>query len=120
MMQRQIAQHLLALGSQREQHLAAVLASARSPDVSGLHQTVHQFDRAVVLDLETLGKLSDRGPHVSGEAFDAEHQLVLPGFQAHGTGRLFTEGEEAAYLITQLRQRFVIRQGECFHAADYK
>jgi hypothetical protein len=104
MMQRQITQDLLALGSEREQHVATVFSGARSTDVSGLDQAVHEFDRTVMLDLQTLSEFSDRGPHVSGEAFDTEHQLVLPGFQARGTGRLFTEGKKAAYLITQLRQ----------------
>jgi hypothetical protein len=44
---------------------------------------------------------------------------MLPWLQARGTGRPFAKCEEAAYLITQFRQRFVIRQGEYFHAADY-
>jgi hypothetical protein len=104
MMQRQITQDLLAFGSEREQHLAAVFSGAQPADVSGLDQAVHELDRTVMLDLQTLGEFPNRGPHVSGEAFYAEHQLVLPGFQARGTGRLFTEGEKAAYLVAQLRQ----------------
>ena len=49
----------------------------------------------------------------------AEQELVLPWLQARGTSRLFAEREEPPDLVTQFRQCFIVRQGECFHAADY-
>ena len=71
--------------------------------ISGGRKAVHEFDRAVVLDLQTLRYFTNRGPRLLRQPLQAQHELVLSWLQARGTGRLFTEREEAAYLITQLR-----------------
>jgi hypothetical protein len=67
------------------------------------YQAIDEFDRAVVLDLQTLRDFANRGPRPLRQPLQAQHELVLSWLQARGTGRLFTEREEAAYLITQLR-----------------
>src|SRR5262249_38424251 len=73
----------------------------------------------MVLDLQPLGQFSDGGAHAARQAFQSQHKLMLAWFQARGSCSLLAERQKAAYLITQLRQRPVIRQGEYFHAADY-
>jgi hypothetical protein len=69
----------------------------------------------VVFNLQTLRQVSDAWPHPSRQTFERQHQLVLARFQARAPGSLLTEMQEAPDLVTQLRQRLIVRQGEGLH-----
>ena len=103
-MQRELAQYLFALGSQRKQHLAPVLASAVPPHVTARRQPVHQFDRAVVLNLHPLRQFADSRTRSRRQTLQGQHQLVLPRFETGFPGSLFAEVKKTADLIAQLRQ----------------
>ena len=104
MVQRQPAEYALAFGTERQKHFPPIFAGPYAPDKPGSRQTVHQFDRAVVLNLQPFGKLADRRPHITRQAFQSQHELMLPWFQARGACGVLAERQKAAYLITQLRQ----------------
>jgi hypothetical protein len=91
MVQRQVLQHFFPFGSQGEQHLTAILAPARPPNVARGGKPVHEFHGAVVLNLQSLSEFPNGRPRRSRQPFQAEHQLVLSWFQARGSGRLFAE-----------------------------
>ena len=44
---------------------------------------------------------------------------MLARLQTDGPRCAFAVGKEKADLETEFRQGLVVRQGECFHAADY-
>jgi hypothetical protein len=90
-MQGQLSQCPLTLGRKRQQDLAPIFATARPADVARGHQSIHKFDRTVVLNLQTLRQFSNSGPTLGGQPFQSEHQLVLSGLQTRATGRLFAE-----------------------------
>ncbi|HST09091.1 MAG TPA: hypothetical protein VLL05_01845 [Terriglobales bacterium] len=99
-----MSQHLLTPGSEEQQHLTPVFPAPHPPDIPRSYEPVYEFHGAMVLDLQTLSQFADGGTHLAGQPFQTEHQLVLSWLQARGTGRLLTEREKAAYLVTQFRQ----------------
>jgi len=118
MMQRQLGEHLLTLGSEREQYLAAVVLRPRAVDKSSRFQTIHQFHGAMVADLHAIRQFADSRTNPGRHALDRQHKLVLAALQSRLFNRLLAEMKEAADLVAELRQRLVIRQGELLHAAD--
>ena len=86
-------------------------------EASGL-QAVHQFHGAVVADLHAVGQFANPRPHPGRHALDGQHELILAPLQARLLHHLLAEVEKAANLVTELRQRLIVRQGELLHAAD--
>src|ERR1700678_73483 len=68
-MERELAQNLFALWSQGKKPLATIFASAMAPHVTARGQPVHQFDRAVMLNLQPLRQFADPGPRPRGHTF---------------------------------------------------
>src|SRR5712691_990137 len=54
MMKSELAQHLLALRSKRQQDFAAIILGPRAMDKSSTFEPVHQFDGAVMADLHAV------------------------------------------------------------------
>ena len=52
-------QKALALGRKLHMHFALVISTAVLLDETPLREPVHQFDNAVVLELEPLGEIRD-------------------------------------------------------------
>jgi hypothetical protein len=109
-MEREVAQNLLAFCSQGKQHLTPILAGAMTFHVTARGQPVHQFDRAVMLNLQPLREFADPGARSSGQTLHRQHQLVLPRLEAGFPGGLLAEMKETADFVTQLRQRLIISQ----------
>ena len=55
----QLVEHVLAARRELHINLAPVLLSAGARDQAFLDQTIDQFDRAVMLDLQALGEIGD-------------------------------------------------------------
>lgn len=64
--QREIAQDLLALRSQLQEHFAPVGTARLPAHISGFGEAIHEFDRAVMLDVKARREFSDTRPHISG------------------------------------------------------
>ena len=59
MMQREFPEDLFALRRECKQNLATVLVATLSIDITSCRQPVHQFDCAVMLNLEPFGQFAD-------------------------------------------------------------
>src|SRR5882724_13248617 len=117
MSDRQLPQHLFALGSETQQYLTPIFTRAVSPHQPAGGQPVHEFDRAVVLDLHSFSQCPDSRAHSGRQALEHQHQLVLLRFQAHFPGSLFTEAKKQANLIAQFRQCLIVGKGQSFFHA---
>ena len=62
-------------GGELHMHLAPVLVAAGARDQALLHQPVHQLDRAVMLDLQALGKIGDARLFAVRLALDGQHAV---------------------------------------------
>jgi len=92
----------------RQQNFAAVGTAARALQQTASLQAVHQFDCAVVLDLQTLREHSDGRPLRCRETLDGQQCLMLLGFHPGVTSRLFTEIYEPANFVAELRERLIV------------
>jgi hypothetical protein len=118
MMKRQLSYHFLALGGERQQHLAAVLRSPRPMNEPTSFQAVHQFHGAVVADLQPAGQLSNPRTHSRRHSLDCQHHLILAAFHPGLLYRLLAEVKKAANLVTEFRQRLIVRQTKLLHRED--
>ena len=74
---------LLRAGSGQQKSLAApILRIDLPPYEAGLGRPIDQLDGGVVLQLELLGDIADRGRSTAGEAPNREKQLMLVGSDA--------------------------------------
>jgi hypothetical protein len=73
MMEREFLQHLLALGGERQHNFTPIIATASAFDESTGSKTVYQFDRTVMLDLETVGKFADARARAARQALQGKH-----------------------------------------------
>lgn len=62
-------------------NFAAIFRPALAAHKSGGFQAVHQFNGAVVLDLEALGDFSDLGADILRQPFEREKKLMLARLQ---------------------------------------
>ena len=108
----QFAKHLFALGSKPQQHLTPVIARPASPHQASGGKPVHQFDGAVVLDLQPLSQGSNSGAQSVRQSLEGQHQLVLLRFQPHFPRCLFAEVKKAANLIAQFGQGLVVGKSQ--------
>src|SRR6185437_16206608 len=83
-------------------------------------QTVHQLHRAMMLNLKAFRQLTNARPDAFRQPFYSQHKLVLARLNVGCTGHSFAEMQKPPDLMTQLRKRFVVRQGEFFHAPIYR
>ena len=112
----QFAKYFFAFRSQPQQDLATVIPRTASPHQASGGKAVYQFDRAVVLQLQSLGQRSNRRVQPVGQSLEGQHQLVLLRFQPHFPRCLFAEVKEAANLVAQFGQRPVIGESRSvFH-----
>jgi len=77
-------------------------------DISASSQTVRQFHRAVVPDLQPSGQVPNPGTGSMRQAHDGQHQLVLGGFQPMPASRQLAEVKEPADVMAEIRQGFVV------------
>ena len=70
MMNEKLAQDLLAFGGQREKDLTTIIARAMAAHIPARGQTVHQLNRAVMLNLQALRQLADSWANILGQTFN--------------------------------------------------
>src|SRR5260370_32281364 len=118
MMRRQFAEDLLPFGRKRQQHFAAIVLSTSAVDKSPRLEAVHQLHGAVVADLHAIRQFANQRANSSRRSLYRQDELVLAALPTGALHHLLAEVKEAANLVTELRQRLVVRQGELLHAAD--
>jgi hypothetical protein len=108
MVQRQMLQNPLALGRKLHVHFTLVISTADLLDETPLREPFHQFDGAVVMELETLSEIRDARRRAVSRTLHGEHELMVLRLQSRAPGRVLTEAQEAANLVTEFRQGLVV------------
>ena len=112
MVEREFPQERFAVGGERDKDLPPVRRAPVTRDKLLTHRPINQFDRTVMLQLEPLGEVADRGIFPVGEALQGEHQLMLLRFQSRRVGGLLAEMYEAPDLEAKRRQRPIFLNGK--------
>jgi hypothetical protein len=104
-------------------YLAPVLLAPGARDQAFLCQPVHQFDGAVVLDLEPFGEVGNTRLLVIRFALDGQQELMVLWFDSRLVGRCLAEAKETPDLIAKIGQRLVIGEFDalqvCHSRAEY-
>jgi hypothetical protein len=117
--EREFPEQVLAFGGQGEQHFAPVLTVPLAANVAAVREAVCQLHRAVRLDLQPLGQYTDSWLLSRGKSPYCQQELMLASLDPGLAGRLFAEAEKPPNLVTELRQRLIIREGERFHCRSH-
>jgi hypothetical protein len=100
---------LLRTGRGQQKSLTApIFAIDLPPYESSLGRPVDELDGGVVLQLQLLGEIADRGRSAAGETADREKQLMLVGRDALCTGRILGEPHEDAKGVPEVSQGAVV------------
>jgi len=81
---------------------------AAAPNQAAVHESVDQLDGGVVSDLQALGQHADRRHPRALDALHLKQEQVLLRLEPRGPGHLFADPQEAAHLIAQIGQRYVV------------
>jgi hypothetical protein len=100
MQERKPAQDLLALWREVDDDASLISFIPRTGDETSIHQSINQLNRTMMLKLEALGQLTDRGFPPGRQALEREQQLVLLGDKACLACRLLAKAQKAPDLIT--------------------
>jgi len=103
MVQRKLAQSLLALRRQPDSHLSLVRSVGRAEHKSSLHQPVQQSTHAVMPQLKPFCEIGDRGPLRARISTYRQEQLVLPRFETGGDSGPLAESQKSPNLVTEFR-----------------
>lgn len=98
------------LGAPREaqENLPAIPSSADSFQKAMCLEPIRQFNCAVMLNLQALGKQADGGIRRNGQSFDGKQRLILLRLDSGGARSLFAQILEAPHLITEFRERAIV------------
>src|SRR3989442_618934 len=106
--QRELPQHRLAGGTERDRDFAPIATVTPACDHVALDQPVDELHDAVVAELEPLGQRSDRGRPTAVQALELQEQEILLGLDTGRPGSLLAAPHEAPDLVTQLGQGLVV------------
>ena len=88
---------------QRQEYGPAVCRGTIAAQQAALGEPASQFHGTVMLNLELLGELLDRGLLSLGETLDGEQEFVLLGLESDFFGGLPPSAQEACQLMTEFR-----------------
>ena len=95
---------LATLARDAEEGAAAIAGIGRALEQAFALGAVHQFDDAVVFELEAGGSVGDGDLGFLGRAYNLQKQLMLLGLQAGSQCGGFAEVEKAAKLKAEVGQ----------------
>jgi hypothetical protein len=97
-------QESLSAESNLQHYLAAILLAARTPDQAFGLQTVCQFNRTVMLNLQPFGQNADRCNLAGRQPLDRQQSLVLMRLDTRRTRSRFAEIQEAADFVAEISE----------------
>jgi len=109
MMRREYPKDTLSARSELHVHLAPIGNSGLLGDEALCRQPIHQFDGAVMLNLQSLSETGDAGILSFRHPFHSEHKLMLLGLQSDSTSRFLTKSKKAPNLVAEFRYCLVLR-----------
>jgi hypothetical protein len=101
-------QQSLALGEQVDFHDALVVASGTAFEQLERLATIDQSDDAVMVRLQPLGQLADRGPRPTWEAHHVQQQLVLQRREPVPLAQQLADAQEVAEAVAEVGQPLVV------------
>jgi len=104
----QITQNPFAARREVQKNLATIVAISSAVQKAVSFEAVHQFHRAVMLDLQPFGEDANCGGVSRGKAFQRKQRLKLLRFDACVAGGMLRQVQKAAQFIAKLRQRAII------------
>ncbi len=108
MRKRKLLQKFLSAESKSQQDLTAVRAAARPQNQTFSLKPVCQFNRAVMLNLQTFGQNADGCNLADGQSLNRQQSLALMRLDPRGTRGRFTEVQEATDSVAEISERRVI------------
>src|ERR1700683_3481986 len=97
-------QESLSAESNLQHYLAAILLAARTPDQAFGLQTVCEFNRTVMLDLQPFRQNADRRNLAGRQTLDRQQSLVLMRLDSCGARGRFAEVQEAADFVAEISE----------------
>ena len=97
-------QESLSAESNLQHYLAAILLAARTPDQAFGLQTVCQFNRTVMLNLQPFGQNADRCNLAGRQPLDRQQSLVLMRLDSCDARSRFAEIQEAADFVAEISE----------------
>lgn len=104
----QPANNSLPAPSDMQQDFPPVIAAARSPEQTVEFETIDEFHCAVVPDLEPFGQNAHGWRATDGQSLDRQQGLKLLWLDTGMARGVLGQIQEAAELVTELRERAVI------------
>lgn len=86
-----------------------ILIAVLSRDSPLLHETINQFNRAVVTKAKAMRKRGNGRARSFRQAFNGEKHLVLLRFDVTGASSVLAEVQELADAVAELRQLAITR-----------
>ena len=114
-----LPQYPLTLIRKLQQNLTTIQAMC-ALNIASSSQAIDQLYSAMMLNLKSFRQFADAWPDAFRQPFHGQHKLVLAWLNAGRPGRSLAEVQKPPDLMPQLCKRFVIRQGELFHAFIYR
>jgi hypothetical protein len=108
-----VFQDSFSAGQQRDQHAAAVFASASASHVSACFEPVDEFHGAVMLQREALRQNSDGGLVAVGKTANHQQKKVLLGLETRRAGGGISVAQELSNAIAQFGE------GPVFFGGDF-
>jgi hypothetical protein len=109
MRQRNTSQLSIPARRKLHQHLPPVHPATRPPNQPALFKPVHQFHRAVMLNLQPFGKKANRGFLRCRDALNSQQRLILLRFQASSASIALAEIQIPANRVPKFRERLKIK-----------
>src|SRR5712692_7929012 len=111
---RHLLEQLLSPRQQRHQDAPAIVPVAAPAHVAVGLQPVDQFDRAVMLQRQSVRQRADRRFHAFGEPAKRQQEQILLWLEPRGARHCASFPDELANAVTQLRKRLVLCRGDFF------
>ena len=104
MMERELAQNLLAARGEADVHLTPVFCTSAALDEVFFLKPGYQFDRAVMANLQAFSEIGYAGTVLAGGSTYGEHELVVLRLDSRLPGCFLAEMEKAPDLIAKIGQ----------------
>jgi hypothetical protein len=105
-------QNFLSFGCESEANTPAIRIFSFAREQSGGHQTIHQANRAVMLNEKICGQISNAGTAIPGKTPDGHECLVLLRVQAGLPRRSVAKVQELAQSVSKLGEATVVTLAE--------
>jgi hypothetical protein len=102
--------HCFTLSGNNKLNLTSIVIGAAALHETTPRQTIYEFYGTVGTNLHAIRQRADVRPHVYRQTFQGQQKLMLPRLEASLACGLLAEMQEAANLVAEFRERWIVRQ----------